>query len=87
MPIRRLEFRVTLLVEPEDDPGAFDQDGTPNQVRVLHHQRDRFLFRRGQRAFLEHRTARADEIEEPFSVDVLLEELARRRFLVDVELV
>jgi hypothetical protein len=85
--MRRLEFRVTVLVEPERDSGSFDEDGTPNQVRVLHHQSNGFLLRLWQRALLEDRAARADEVEEPIGIDVLLQELAGRGFLVDVDLV
>ena len=86
MPIRRLEFPVLLLVEAENDLRPLDHDRPPNQVGVVHHQRDGFLFRLRQRPLLEHRAARADEIEKPLGVDVLFEELARGRFLVDVEL-
>ena len=86
MPIRRSEFFVLLLVEPEDHLRALDHDRTPDQVRVLDHQGDRFLLRLRQRPLLEDRTARADEIEEPLGVDVLLEELTRRWLLVDVDL-
>ena len=78
---------VGLLVESERDSRASDQDGAPNQVRVVHHQVDRFLLRLRQRPLLEHRAAGADEIEEALGVDVLLQELAGRRFLVDVDLV
>ena len=84
--MRRLEGPVTVLVEAEDDLRSLDHDRPPDQVRVLHHQRDGFLLRRRQRPILEHRAARADEIEKPISVDVLHEERARGRFLVDVEL-
>src|SRR5262249_14385177 len=63
-----------------------DQDRSPDQIRILHHQIDRFLFRLRQRPLLPHRAACADEIEEAVLVDVLLEPLARRRLLVDVEL-
>ena len=85
--MRRLEFPVLLLVEAEDDLRPLDHDRPANQVGVLHHQRDRFLLRLRQRPTLEDRAARADEIEKALGVDVFLEELARGRFLVDIELV
>ena len=75
-----------LLVEAERDLRALDQDRPPDQVRVLHHQIDRFLLRLRQSPLLEHRASRAHEIEEAARVDVLLEEFARRRILVDVDL-
>ena len=84
--MRRLEFPVLLLVEAEDDLRPRDHDRPPDQIWVLHHQRDRLLLRRRQRPLLEHRAARADEIEKSLGVDVLFEETARGRFLVDVEL-
>jgi len=81
------QLLILFLVEAENDPGALDHDRSPDQVRVLHHQRDRFLLRLRQRPLFEDRAARADEVEEPIGVDVLFEELSRRRFLVDVDLV
>ena len=80
------EFFVLCLVEAEDDLRALNEDRTPDQVRVLHHEIDRLLLRSRQRPLLEHRAARTHEVEEPGGVDVLLEELARRRLTVDVEL-
>ena len=56
-------FPVHLLVEAEDDLRPLDQDRPLDQVRVLHHQVDRFLLRPRQRPLLEDRAARADEIE------------------------
>ena len=85
--MRRSEFPVLLLVEAEDDLRPLDHDRPPDQVGVLHHQRDGLLLRRRQRPLLEHRAARADEVEEPFGVDVRLQELPRRRLPVDVDLV
>ena len=76
-----------ILVESEDYLRPFDHDRPPDQVGVLHHHRDGFLFRFRQRPLLEHRASRAHEIKKAIRVDVLLEELARRRLLVDVDLV
>ena len=87
VPMRRSELFVSFLVEAKNRPGAFDEDGASNEVRVLHHQIDRFLLRLRQRTLLPHGAARADEIEEAFRVDVLLQEFARRRLLVDVDFV
>ena len=75
-----------ILVEAEDHPRPLDHDRTPDQVGILHHQRDRLAFRLRQRPFLEHRASRADVVEEVIGFDVLLEKLARRRLLVDVDL-
>src|SRR5207247_2023035 len=47
---------------------------------------DRLPLRRGERPFLEDGAPRAHEVEKMIGFDVLLEKLARRRFLVDVEL-
>jgi hypothetical protein len=80
-------FRECVLVEPEDRALSFDEDGTFDQIRLLHHQVDRFLLRLRQRPFLEHRTAAAHEIEEVVVIDVLLEELARRGIAIDVTFV
>ena len=85
--MRRSECAVLLLVEAEDHLRPLDHDRPPDQVRVIQHQRDRLLLRLRQRPLLEHRATRADEIEEALRVDVLLEELTRGRFLVDVDLV
>src|SRR5262245_4091674 len=78
--IETSQLIVLRLVEPKEDLGALDQNRPPDQVRVGHHQIDGFLFRLRQRPLLEYRAARADEIEEPFGIDVLLEKLARWRF-------
>ena len=85
--MRRLELPVLLLVEAEDHLRPLDHDRPPDQIRVLHHERDRLLLRPRQRALLEHRAARADELEKPFRVDMLFEELTRRWLPVDVDLV
>jgi hypothetical protein len=77
---------VRLLVEPERHLRAADEDRALNQVRLLHHHVDRFLLRSWQRALLEYRAARADEVEKAVPVDVLLEERAIRRVPVDVAL-
>jgi hypothetical protein len=79
------ELFVFVLVEPKRDLRALDQDRSPDQIRVLDHQRNRFLLRPRQRPLLEDRAARADEVEKPLGVDVLLEKLARGRLLVDVD--
>src|SRR5512134_1919198 len=76
----RSELLVDVLVEPERHLRP------PDEVRLFHHEVYRFLLRRRQRPFLEHRTAGADEIEESSGVDVLLEERAIRRIAVDVPL-
>ena len=83
--MRRLELAVRVLVEPEDHPRALDHDRAANQVRILHHQRDRFFLRLRQRPVLEHRAARADKVEEPIGIDMRLEELTRGWLLVDVD--
>ena len=85
--MRRSELSVLFLVEPEHDFRSFDENRPPDQVRVLDHHRDRLALGGRQRPLLEHRAAGADEIEEPIGVDVLLEKLPRRWFLVDVDLV
>src|SRR4029079_18028515 len=77
---------VVLLVETEGDLRAANQDRAADQVRVLHHEIDRFLLRLRQRPLLEDRAARAHEVEEPIGIDVLFEEGAIRRVLVDVDL-
>ena len=80
-------LRVCLFVEPEHDLRALDEDRPADEIRILHHQRDRVLLRLRQRPLLEDRAPRAHEIEEPARVDVLFEELPRRRCLVDIDLV
>ena len=85
--MRRSELSVSVLVEAEDHLRPLDHDRPPDEVGVFHHHRDRLLLRLRQRPLLEHRAARADVVEEAVGVDVLLEELARRRLLVDVDLV
>ena len=82
-----LELGVLVLVEAEDDLRPLDHDRPPDEVWVLQHHRDCLLLRLRQRPLLEHRAAGADVVEEALSVDVLLEELARWRLLVDVDLI
>src|SRR5215471_9523991 len=84
--MRRLELLVLCLVVSKDDLRSLHQNGAANQIRVLDHQVDRFFLRLRQRPLFPDRAAGADEIEEVVGVDVLLEELPRRRFLVDVDL-
>jgi hypothetical protein len=85
--MRTLELAVLVLVEAEHHFAPPDQNRAPNQVRVLHHEVDRFLLGPRQRPLLPDRTPRADEVEKAGRVDVLLEEITRGRLLVDVELV
>ena len=85
--MRRSELGVLVLVEAEDHLRPFDHDRPPDEVGVFQHHRDRLLLRLRQPALLEHRAAGADVVEEAIGVDMLLEELARRRFLVDVDLI
>ena len=85
--MRRSELGVIVLVESEDDLRPVHHNRSPDQIRVLHHQIDRFLLRLRQRPLLEHRAARADELEEAIGIDMLLEKIPRRRIAVDVDLV
>ena len=75
---------VRLLVEAERHRRAAHENRPLDEVRLIHHQIDRLFLGPWQRPLLEHRAARADEIEEVVFVDVLLEERAVRRILVDV---
>ena len=79
-------YGVFRFVEAKDDLRASDEDGPLDQVGLLHHQVDCFLLRFRQRPRLEHRAARAHEIQEAVGLDVLLEKRAVRRVLVDVAL-
>jgi hypothetical protein len=72
------------LVEAEGHPRPANQDWPPDEIGLRHHQVDRLLLGCRQRPCLEHRTAGAHEAEEIIAVDVLLEERAGRRRLVDV---
>jgi hypothetical protein len=81
------QFRVLLFVESERDLVAANEDRPPDQVRLLHHQVDRFLLGTRKRTLFEHRTASADEVKEPFFIDVTFQELAIRRIAIDVSLV
>jgi len=78
---------VAIFVEPESHLRSFDEDRASDQVGVLHHEIDRFFLRFRERPFLEHGASRADEVEKPARVDVLLEKLTRRRIAIDVDLV
>jgi hypothetical protein len=77
---------VFFLVEAERDLRTPDENRPTNEVRVFHHEVDRVFLRFRQRSLLEHGAPRADEVEEAILVDVLLEKLARRGCLVDVDL-
>jgi hypothetical protein len=81
-----LHARVLGFVEPECDLGSPDKNGPSYQIGILQHQIDRFLLGLRQRALLENRAPRADEIEEPLRVDVGFQERPTRRRLVDVDL-
>jgi len=72
------------LVEAEDGPGPADEDGPFDQIRLGHHEVDRFLLRRRQRTRLEGGAAPAHEIEKVVLVDVPLEERAIGWLFVDV---
>jgi hypothetical protein len=85
--MRTLELAVQVLVEAEYHFAAPDQNRPPNQVRVLDHEVDRFIFGLRQRPLLPDRASRADEVEKAGRVDVLFEEIPRGWLLVDVELV
>ena len=74
----------SLLVEAEDRPSSRGQDGSPDQIGLLHHQVDRFLLRLRQRPGLEDRAALAHEIQEVLLVHVPLEKRPIGRILVDV---
>lgn len=78
---------VFLLVKTENRFRAADQDRPLDQIRLLHHQVDRFLLRFRQRPLLEHRAPPAHEIQEVLLADVLLEERAVGGSLVDVPLI
>ena len=80
------QLLVRRLVEAEHHPRAFDQHGTLDQVRLFEHQVDRLALAARECPRLEDGTATADVLEEVRIADVPLEELARRRRLVDVPL-
>jgi hypothetical protein len=63
-----------------------NEDGTADQVRLLHHQINRLFLRSRQRPLFEHRASSADEIEKPITIDVLFEERPCRRLSIDVVL-
>jgi hypothetical protein len=82
----RISPAIGLPVEPERHFRAPDENRAPDQIGILHHQVDRLLPGLRKRPLLEDRAAGADEVEEPFRVDVLLEKRAIRRRLVDIDL-
>jgi hypothetical protein len=86
VPTRISPRRVFLFVESERRLRTSHQDRTPDQIRLLHHQVDRFLLRLRQRPLLEYRASRAHEVEEPIFLDVLFQEGAIGRIAVDVAL-
>jgi hypothetical protein len=75
---------VLVLVEPEDQLRAPDEDRALDQVRLLHHEVDRLFLRRRQGPLLEHGTAGAHELQKPLRVDVPFEERAIGRIAIDV---
>jgi 7-cyano-7-deazaguanine synthase len=77
---------VSVLVKAKDNLLAPDQNRSPDQVRLLHHEVDGFLLRPGERPGLEHGAAGAYEVEKVVRLDVVLEELARGRLAIDVAL-
>src|SRR6476661_6191097 len=83
-PALPFSFAVACLVEPEDHLGTADQDRTLDEVRLLHHQIDRFLLRSRQRLPPEYRASSAHELQESILVDVPLEERTAGRLAVDV---
>jgi hypothetical protein len=77
-------FWIGAFVEAERHLPALDQNRPAYQVRLLHHQINRFLLRSRQRPLLEDGASPADEIQKARRVDVFLEKSAGRRILVDV---
>jgi hypothetical protein len=77
---------VRVLVEPEGHLPPANEDWPFDEVRLLHHQINRFLLRSRQRPLLEYRAPRAHEIEKTIRVYVLLEKRPCRRVPVDVPL-
>jgi hypothetical protein len=75
-----------ILVEAEDRLAPANEDRAADQVRLLHHEIDRLFLRPWQWPLLEHRTAGADEVEKPVSIDVALEKRAIGRIAIDVVL-
>jgi hypothetical protein len=75
---------VPLTIESKDGLVALDENRAFDQVRLLHHEVDRFLLRLRQWTLFEDGTARADEFQEPGFIDVPLQKLTVRRMLVDV---
>jgi hypothetical protein len=77
-------LRVLRFVEAKRYLRSADEDRPFDEIRLLHHQVDRFLLRLRQRPGLEDRTAPADEVEEVRLVDVTLQKRPVGRILVDV---
>ena len=75
---------VRVLVEPEDHLRPSDEYRPPDEIWILDHEVDRFLLRFWQRPLLENGTSCADEIHEACRIDMALQEVTRRRLLVDV---
>jgi hypothetical protein len=71
-------------MEPERHLRAANQDWSLDEVGLLHHQVDRFRLGLRQCARFEYGAARADELEEPVGIDMLLEKGSIRRVPVDV---
>src|SRR5579872_4477616 len=68
---------IGILVEAKRHLRPTHENRPPDEVRIVQHEVDRFLLRLRQGPLLEHRAARAHEVEEAVLVDMLLEELAR----------
>src|SRR5688572_9231027 len=81
-----ISLSILHLVEAEHGLRSADQNRTPDEIRLLHHQVDGFLLRLRQGARLEDRAPFADVVQEVLLVDVLFEKCAVGRILVDVPL-
>ena len=77
-------LRVLRFVETKNGPRASHQNGSLDQVRLFHHQVDRFLLRFRQRPRLEYGAARTHEVEEAIDFDVRFEKCPVGRLLVDI---
>jgi hypothetical protein len=84
--VRGWSLPVFVFFESERRLSPAYQDGPPDQIRLVHHQIDRFLLGLRQRPCLEYRAARAYEIQEVVRLDVLLEKCPVGRVPVDVAL-
>jgi hypothetical protein len=78
------QLRVLLFVESKRHLVSSDEDRPFDQIRLLHHQVDRFFLGPRKRALFEHRAAGADEVEKTPFVDVSFQELPVRWIFVDV---